>query len=534
MKKILKYSILPVLLVIASCSDLTDLNVNPSFPVEVQSIALMPNVQQQMAQGIQFDTRFIGRYTQYFSNLTSGNEWDLMGYVPNSDAGGEIWRATYFGIGLNLTKLQESAQNENRYDILGYAKVTRAWSWQSATDYHGDLINFDQVFTPRLTYDYSSQQTAYSVVLGLLNDGIADLSRTDGAVSQSYFAKGDAIYGGDRLKWIKFANGVKARNLNSQINKSTYNADAVIAACDASLSSVSDDAVIKFNGSISADSNFFGPTRSNITNFRQTDFLVRTMNGGIFTGVIDPRISRICVPSVGASETLPATVANPNPALYTFNGNPLNTSASTSATNTNRIPNFWGTFAAGSTTNAGRYLFRDKADFPLMTYAEIQFIKAEAAFKKGDLPLARTAYINGINASFDLVNKYTIASTLFPITNQISAAERATYLANPAVVPTAPSGLTLSQIMVQKYIALFGFGTMETWVDMRKYRYSDTVYPTLTQILPANLFADNNLKLPYRVRPRFNSEYVWNIAALDAIGGRALDYHTKEMWFMQP
>ena len=530
MKKVIKYSFLATAIALFSCDNLTDLNVNPSFPVDVQTIALMPNIQQQMAQGIQFDTRFVGRYTQYFSNVTSGNEWDTMGYQANSDAGGEIWRAVYFGIGLNLSKLQETAETEKRYDILGFAKVVRAWSWQTATDYHGDLIKFDQVFTPQLTYDYDTQQTAYSVAMGLLTAGIADLSRTDGLVSQTYFSRGDFVYGGDRLRWIKFANGVRARNLNSQINKSTYNADAVIAACDASLASAADDAIIKFNGTIGADSNFFGPTRNNFTNFRQTDFLVRTMNGGIFTGVVDPRLARVCVPSVGASETLPATAANPNVALYTINGNPLNTSAAT--TGTSRIPNFWGTFLAGAAANPGRYLFRDRADFPLMTYAEIQFIKAEAAFIKGDKTTARTAYINGINASFDIVNRNTIVSTVFPVTTLITAAERAAYLANPAIVPATPAGLTLSQIMVQKYIAMFGFGTMETWVDMRKYRYNPLVYPTLTQ--PTALFIDNNGKLPYRVRPRFNSEYVWNFAALQAIGATANDYHTKEMWFMQP
>jgi hypothetical protein len=35
----------------------------------------------------------------------------------------------------------------------------------------------------------------------------------------------------------------------------------------------------------------------------------------------------------------------------------------------------------------------------------------------------------------------------------------------------------------------------------------------------------------YRMRPRFNSEYVWNINELNRIGATTIDYHTKEMWF---
>jgi hypothetical protein len=48
------------------------------------------------------------------------------------------------------------------------------------------------------------------------------------------------------------------------------------------------------------------------------------------------------------------------------------------------------------------------------------------------------------------------------------------------------------------------------------------------------LFVDNGGKMPYRVRPRFNSEYVWNFEALKAIGADKVDYHTLEMWFSKP
>ena len=43
-----------------------------------------------------------------------------------------------------------------------------------------------------------------------------------------------------------------------------------------------------------------------------------------------------------------------------------------------------------------------------------------------------------------------------------------------------------------------------------------------------------NHKIVHRIRPRFNSEYVWNRPGLEAIGGLALDYHTKPLWITQP
>ncbi|WP_129052760.1 SusD/RagB family nutrient-binding outer membrane lipoprotein [Flavobacterium sp. YO64] len=516
-----------------SCNDLEDINVNPSFPVDVSAPALLPPIEQQMAVGLQFDNRCLGRYTQNFSTATAGavgSEWDRFGYQSNSDTGGEIWKMAYFSIGLNLTKLQEKAVSEQRHDITGIAKVIRAWTWQVATDYHSELINFDQVFTSRLSFDYVPQEQVYAEVVRLLNEGLIDLNRTDGSVSQTYTAGGDKMYGGDRSKWVKFAYGVLARNLNNQINKASYNPDKVIEYCDKSLASNADNALIRYNGTVAADINFYGPGRNNFNTYRQTDFAVRTMDGTLFGGAKDPRISRVLAPSVGQSELAPASSTNPDPSKYTFNGNPLNTTASTVATNVSRIPNIYGTYTAGTITTPGRYIFRDKANFPLMTYSEIQFIKAEAAFIKGDKAMALDAYKKAIDANIDFVNSNTVVSTIFPITSTITAAEKTAFLTNVNIVPTA-ANLTISQIMLQKYVALFGYGMLETWTDLRKYHYNPDVYRTMNFTPNGGLFVDNNGNLPYRVRPRFNSEYVWNFDALKAIGADKVDYHTQEMWF---
>jgi hypothetical protein len=172
-----------------------------------------------------------------------------------------------------------------------------------------------------------------------------------------------------------------------------------------------------------------------------------------------------------------------------------------------------------------------------MTYAQLQFIKAEAAYRAGDKATALTAYRNGIGAHLDFVNARNLDNSQSP--TQISAAERAAFLAAPEVVPTAPAQLTLTHIMSQKYIAQFGWGHNELWMDMRRYHYTDVdpasgrqVYPGFAP--PTNLYPDNSGKIVQRIRPRFNSEYVWNRASLDKIGGLALDFHTKPLWIIEP
>lgn len=514
MKNVAKYiavSIATLLLTACNRDEIADVNINPSFPTVTEPIYLLPNIQASMALGIQYDARYLGKYTQNFSHTSANYIWDQYGYSANSDSGGEIWKMAYYSIGLNLTQAMAVAEKNERHDIVGLSKAIRAWTWQVATDYHSNLIKFDQAFTSRLTFDYGTQEEAYLEVARLAKEGIVDLERTDGKSEPSYTAKGDLIYGGDKAKWIKFAYGVLARNANNLSNKASYSPDKVIEYANKALSSINDDCYVKFSGIANSDTNFFGPSRNNLASFRQTDFVLRAMDGTVFTAV-DPRMANVLSPSGDG----------------VFRGNPLNTTAGTVAAT--RIPNLWGTTSSGNSSTPGRYLFRNTADFPLMTYAEIQFIKAEAAFIKGDKTTALDAYKKGIEASIDMVNRNTVVSTTAPTATLITAAQKATFLSSPNVVPTA-ANLTIKHIMMQKYVALFGFGYVETWTDLRKYHYDPLVYETLA--IPT-LSADNNGKLAYRVRPRYNSEYVWNFAALQAIGADKPDYHTEEMWFSKP
>ncbi|MBL7726890.1 MAG: SusD/RagB family nutrient-binding outer membrane lipoprotein, partial [Dinghuibacter sp.] len=167
---------------------------------------------------------------------------------------------------------------------------------------------------------------------------------------------------------------------------------------------------------------------------------------------------------------------------------------------------------------------------PICTYAEMQFIKAEAALKKGDFGTALNAYKNGIAGNMDMLTTYYTGYV--PIT----ATDKNNYINNPAVSPPVASDLTQRMIMQQKYIALYGWGFVETWVDMRKHNYDVVnIYPGWKVPTGANdLFPDNAGKLAYRIRPRYDSEYLWNREKLDAIGGTQPDYHTKKTWFSEP
>lgn len=521
MKRIYILLLAAGLITTSGCKKYLDVNTNPNSPQSVTANLYLSPMLHWMATAPQYDARFIGRYTQNWTANTAASTWDRHGYDPSSDNGGELWRDVYWSFGQNLDDMIKKAEAEERWDLLGVGYVLKAWGWQSITDVHGEIIVKEAIDPTKFVFKYDSQEFAYTEIQRLLNLAITNLQRTDGAVDQKFLAKTDLIYKGDRTKWLKFAYGLLATNLNHYSNKAgLYKPDEVIAAVDKSFAGNVDDALLTYTGLTNDDRNFNGPTRNNITSYRQTLYSVGLFDGtGRFTGVDDPRKTRILAPSPdGQYRGLDPT---------------FGVGALTAA---QQPMNFFGYVGAVPVGSPSRYVFDDKTKMPIMTYSQLQFIKAEAAFKKGDRATALDAYTKGISSHIDFVNARNLDNNQSP--TQITAAEKAAYLAAPVVVP-AQADLTISQIMSQKYIAQFGWGHLEQWMDLRRYHYTDIDPATGNQVfqgfnIPVNLYPDNAGKPAYRIRPRYNSEYVWNRASLEAIGGLAVDFHTKPTWIVTP
>lgn len=510
------YAVFALMIMSIGCKKYLDVNTDPATPQTVDSRTLTPPLFAQMERGIQFDARYLGGLVQYFGGAV--NVGEQHGWLPGLDNMGEIWRTNYFGLGANLNLIIDDSEGKEEYNYIGMAQALKAWSWQTTTDYHGDIILKEAFDVNRYVYDYDPQQDVYAEVVRLANESIANFTRTDGAGTVAKFGPADLIYKGNNSQWIKFNYGVLARNANNLINKASYDPAKVIEYVDKSLAGNADNFIVPNTGSTASNANFFGPLRANMGAYRQTRIIVGLLDGLYLTGtsgaVIDPRRNNMITVSVD----------------NVFRGTAPYTSDPGTVANKNQIPNVWGVLGgANPGPNQGKYLFKDNAGFPIMTYAEMQFIKAEAAFRLGNKGIAHMAYLNGIGASIDFVS--TLGSA-------ISTAEKANYMASASVQQTEAT-LTLKDIMLQKYLALYGYGFVETWCDLRKYNYNvgdafgNNPYAG-AYVFPASFYPDNGGKPAQRYRPRYNSEYLWNLEALKKIGGDKSDYHTYKMWFSQP
>lgn len=509
----------------AGCSDYLDVNTNPNGPQDVTANLYLPPMLYWMGTSPQWDGRFVGHYTQeWYSTSTAGTSpalfWGKMGFQSGSDNGAEQWRDVYWSLGQNLIDMNNKATAEQRWDLLGVGLILKAWGWQVLTDLHGEIIVKEAIDQSRTQFDYDTQQYAYEEVQRLLDSAIVLLNRTDGAVDAGYLGKGDKMYNGDRTKWLKLAHGMLALNLNHYSNKASYDPAQVIAEVDKSFASNADDALLQYPGTSpdNADRNFWGPTRGNITLYRQTQFVVGLMDGTQFPGAVDPRMSRMLDTASDGQ----------------YHGVDPNTSGFGALPAAQQPFNFFGYPGSGGGGLPSRYLFSDKSRIPVMTYSQLQFIKAEAALRMGDQATALAAYRNGISSHIDFVNDRNRDDNQSP--TQISGAEKTAFLANPEIVPAV---LTLSHIMSQKYIAEWAWGHNELWMDMRRYHYTDLDPVSGIEVFrgfspPSPLYSLNSGKVVQRIRPRYNSEYVWNKPSLEVIGGLADDYHTVPMWITLP
>lgn len=140
----------------------------------------------------------------------------------------------------------------------------------------------------------------------------------------------------------------------------------------------------------------------------------------------------------------------------------------------------------GFVVGTGCFYTRPSSTSYILTYPEMCFIKAEILFNKGDKSGAYTAYINGIKAHFELMNArlaewqgagYCTTAKGFDVSfayAPMPQAEIDAYMKSAAVAQSS-GALTLSDIMMQKYIAMGP--DIQKYNDVRKYNYfRDGVY----------------------------------------------------------
>ncbi len=397
----------------------------------------------------QYYAEFIfGNYTQYFTGQGG------TAYGPTTLA--STWSNTYLYALPSLQKIIEKAETENSTDFSGIAKILIAINIGLATDSY-DAIPYAEASlgSEDLSPSFQSQEDIYAAINTLLDEAIADISG-DNPSGISPTSTGDIAYKGNMDKWLRAAYTLKARYaLHLTEVDGVAAAQAALSAIANGFTSNADDLQIFFderNINPWHSRQVLAPNTGNVHD-KVGDQLVSYMNGTSYpfsTIDIDPRL-----PIYADIDGDPGDPYRG----YVTGGEGL--SSDGEAANTDFADD-------GYYSSVG-------SPMVIISYAEAEFIRAEAQFlvdggstsSTGASATAYDAYLAGIAANIAKLG-----------------ADGTAYLAEPAIAVGAES-LQLHHIMKEKYIA--NFLNPETFVDMRRYDFSDEVFLDLALPLQIEL-----------------------------------------------
>jgi hypothetical protein len=342
------------------------------------------------------------------------NSSDMDNYWGGAGGGG-----LYTGSMVNARAMYSTYEAANPY-YGGIAKILMAMNLGMATQMWGD-VPYKEAFQLASGINaphFDPQVQILTDIQALLDQGIADLNQPATANAFSPGAD-DLIFGGNTAAWLKTAYVLKARYHMMMTNHDgsamgTTTATQVLVDLSNGMTSNADDCKSSHNG-----------TQQNQWDAFQ---LSRAQNVLACQVLIDS-----------------LTQADPRTWMYFDTTGEGNMAVGNTLGSQNVGASQWGPYfisASGSNPT------------PLVTYAEAQFLAAEANIRLGNAAAANTALKNGIMAS---------------ISDVTSGASTGTVQANVYTVINT----TLHTIMLEKWKAMFG-QPIEAYTDFRR-----TGYPAL-------------------------------------------------------
>lgn len=348
-----------------------------------------------------------------------------------------------------------------------------------------------QAETGTFSPGYDTQEEIYMQVLADLEEANNLLNTSNGAIT------GDIIYGGDITKWKKLVNSFTLRVLLSMSKKGGAIGTQVInrfndivddPATYPIFESNDDNASLRFQDLVSNRYPYFNSNSLKTAYYMEASFV------NLLKDLEDPRLFAFAdITPQAADDELSVTDFD---AYGGIDGSAL------LATNTNLV-------VAGAVSKVNPRYYDNPVNEPsnLLSYAEVEFILAEAAARNWITADAEDHYNNGVAASFDFFD----------------AAGVGAYLSGEAAFNSTTA---IEQIVTQKYINFFMNGGWEAF-----YNNLRTGFPSFSVNGGGVL---NNQLIPKRwMYPQ--DELLYNQANVEAAIQRqyTTDNINGEMWLLK-
>ena len=467
MKKILSILAIATTVLVSSCDKWFDINDNPNSAdasVPTPDLRLPPILAQFMDSYESAGTRAAVLVGQLASTGNAGTNYSLNRWYSTAAITAWPYQAWYVNAASNIQPMIDKAQETESYHYIGVGKIIYAFGFLTLADLYG-MLPYEEAFNPDIMNPkYDDASYIYEKALALLDEGIADLQKTQGQAAVP-LSQGDVLYRGDVSKWIKLAYGIKARHLNHLSKTAEYDPAAILDALSKAPQSNAESAVYAYedeavSGNAATHSLQYQNNSATRISKLYLDYIINNYTGAP-TGsnnVQDPRF-KLLVPGYSilkqdaeTEELYLDTVWSKGVDLSTI------TAAGIPATDLQYVQLRRSATEidpekdpVGKTSFFATWYTEKGAKGLLLTNAEMKFIEAEVQFKQGKKTEALAAYKAGIKAHVELLG--------------LNADK---YLASTSVVQSEAQ-LTLSHIMIQKFIALSY--SPELFSDVRRMDY---------------------------------------------------------------
>ncbi len=460
-KQVVLIIALSFLMATGCTDDFEALNTNPNFPSSAQPELLLPGIQREMAynwgdQGWEEGFTVV----QYGARLqfTSG---DTYNWSPSGDPYNNAY-ASLRDVENIIRGTQENPEAQNYY---GVALVMKSWIYSYLTDAYGDVPYLEAIqgiSEGNVTPVFTPQEQIYE---GLL----ADLETANTVLAGTANITGDIFYGGDILKWQKFANSLRLRLLMRISDVDNATAVAGMAQITGNpgdfpiFENNEDMAVVQWNSDnpqpkFNTRSGSFDEVRLSQT----LETRLKALNDNRLVVFAQPTSASgkgIYSDDVNDYVGMPNGLDDEAALGYSPSGNP-------DESGSNFISRL-GILLACRACNPEQ-ASPTASQTIIMSYSELQFILAEAR-ERGYISVgdAATYYENGIRASFQYYTDRVAVGGWTEIANAMASTDLDAYLAQPTVALTGTGDERLSKIALQKWISLFYTG-FEGWSDWRR------------------------------------------------------------------
>ena len=544
--------------VLASCSDkiYEEINTDPTKADHINPSSQLSYAELQMYG----DMNYVDVHRLYTYAFTQ----HLMGCWNTTNYGGQHrmddnemsrpWNNLYAGAIRNLTDSIEATKDDaTQVNIHAALRIFRVYVGSLLTDYYGD-VPFSEAGMGYITGNskpkYDKQEDLYRFFFTELKEAAALFDISAKAITS------DPLFGGNIAEWITFANSLRLRYAMrlSDVLPDFAKTEFVDALEDGVMVSGTDDACVKhLNVSYSFGQEAFRDIRGNAMAkyFYGNDpannpsYLCQTFWEQLYKNN-DPRTTRLCrffiddYMSISTGDgridvtdaVLATQAANPStnviytiaPGEFSWDNWPSYTDipGSPLATQIEGIQAAHPDYNPGSNPRwlmpklANNFLRSDNPGI-LMTYAEVCFLRAEAAVLGWTTDNAKDCYENGIRAAMNILADYYGCSV-------ITDAEYAAYIAEAAVAFGSVPDQQKSQINTQAWILHF-HNPAEAWANVRRADYPKLQAPNTKNPLIDG--ADIPVRLCYPIKEETYSKDAYR-EAKDRVGNYS--WHARLWW----